>query len=295
MPNRPAVSKYDDLNRECRNIVDGRENFDGFHLDFARSIGQNFELSHVISFGSQTESASYSLAPRYYSKNFVLDGKLSPGPLFFNGDVQGRLHFPFYRRGTTKATLRLTGVVPKPSPKPTQAQMSVEADVRGPDYTAQVKWHSQGIWEAAYTQSVTRGCALGLMGYFDERSGVSMLTGSLRYKWNEPGGERVVVASAGPGQLTASYTQTSKDLRKAWTAEVQMVKPEGHPSWEAVYTAGYSYRLFQGSVKGRVDSNLCVSAILEERVLEPVSLLICGDMNYKKDIYKVGFGFSFHF
>lgn len=295
MAELPSVGKYEDLNKESKNIVEGRENFDGFHLEFSRMLSRNFELAHFISFGSQTEPASYQMAPRYFSQGFLLDGKLSPGPLFFNGDVQGRIHIPLSRNPKRRTTLRLTGVVPKPSNKPVNSQLSVELDVRGSDYTGQFRWHNSGIWDAAYSQSVHKNCALGVMGYFDERQGTSLVTGSLRYHWEESNARRIVTGSVGDGHFSASYTQVSPDQRKTWTTEAQFVRPQGHPSWEAAWTGGFEYMLTHARVKARVDSNLCASCLLEETVLQPISLMICGDMNYKKDVYKVGFGFSFRF
>ncbi len=140
---------------------------------------------------------------------------------------------------------------------------------------------------------MTQGISVGVMGFFDQRIGRTDLSAALRAVFNDK--KNIVTASwASYGQLTASYTQVSEEGRKSWCTEIELVKPEGHDIWEAVYSAGYSYNLLQSRVRGRVDSNWCCSAILEEKVLESVSLTICGDMNYKKDLYKVGFGFSFH-
>jgi len=303
-PPLPNPGKFDDLSRESKGILDARDNFDGFSLDVSRTVTPNFDLAHSIHFGSQTEPPAYTFVTRYFSKKGVLlDGKLSPGPLLLDGTLQGRVQFPLWtwgktdekgqRHTTSKLSLHLIGAVGKPSPKPIPPQFSVDVDLKGLDFQTQFKWHNPGICELSYVQSVHRNVALGLHGLWDSRMGRTDLTGVARVAWN--GRRNIVTASvASYGHLTSSYTQVMEDGRKSWSTDMQLIHLEDHGIWEAVYSAGYSYNLIQSRVRGRVDSNWCCSAILEEKVLDNVTLIICGDMNYSKDIYKVGFGFSFH-
>jgi mitochondrial import receptor subunit TOM40 len=300
----PYPGKFDDLSKESKGILDSRENFDGFNFDVSRTITANFDMTHAIHFGSQTEPPSYNFMTRYFSPSgMFLDGKLSPGPMLLNGTVQGRIAFPlktWYRTGPggrskpiSKLSLRLTGVVGKPSAKPIPPQFNMELDMKGSDYQAQFKWHNPGMYELSYAQSVLPNVALGLHGLFDSRMGRTELTAAGRVAWNER--KCIATASlASYGHLTGSYTQVMEDGRKSWSTDMQLIHLEDHGVWEAVYSAGYAYNLLQSRVRGRVDSNWCCSAILEEKVLDTVTLLICGDMNYAKDVYKVGFGFSFH-
>jgi hypothetical protein len=300
----PYPGKFDHLSKESKGILDTRENFDGFSFDVTRSVTANFDMTHAINFGSQTAAPSYNFMPRFFhSSGMFLDGKLSPGPLLLNGTVQGRVQFPvktWYRSGPdgrskpiSKLALGLTGIVGKPSAKPIPPQFHVELDMKGTDYQAQFKWLNQGTYELAYVQSVHPNVAVGVQGVFESAMGRTELTGAARVAWN--GRKNIATMSlASFGHLTGSYTQIMEGGRKSWSTEMQLIRLEDHGVWEAVYSAGYSYNLLQSRVRGRFDSNWCCSAILEEKVIDSVTLMICGDMNYAKDEYKVGFGFSFH-
>ena len=53
-------------------ILDSRENLDGFNFDVSRTITANFDMTHAIHFGSQTEPPSYNFMTRYFSPSGVL-------------------------------------------------------------------------------------------------------------------------------------------------------------------------------------------------------------------------------
>lgn len=74
--------------------------------------------------------------------------------------------------------------------------------------------------------------------------------------------------------------------------DMQFVKPEGQDNWESIWSAGYQFNLLSGTLKARIDSNFRASMFLEERINQLVSVMLCSDMDYKKDAYRIGFGFS---
>jgi len=295
--------RFEDLNKEARNILEPKDNFDGLRVDWSRNVSQQFQIVHLLGFGSVMEDPNYGFAVTYARrKGHMLSGRWHPG----KGAVQGRIHWPLvsspnWGRVLVKATAMASG-------KPGMSQLSLETEYRGKDCTAQVKWHTGNIWELGYTQRIAPSLSVAVLGVYDHLPGRTELSGGLRYERKHKNFDSVWACSVpvptklqlnpfageGNGYLVGSCTIVGAGRRKIWTAEMQFAKPEGHDRWETAFAAGYEYRFISSIVKAKIDSNWRCSCILQETLNPIMSLQFCSDMDYAQDKYRIGLGFSLH-
>jgi len=289
-PDLNNPGKFEHLDDHAKDILETRENFDGFRMDYTRQVSSSFGLSHLISFGSTSEQANYSLQATYYKRGLHLSARLYPSTF----TVQGRAVKSWTQACKTKnnkrynrsLTLKMTA---KASNQPDGSQATFEGDCKLKDGTYQIKLHAPSTVEVSFVQSITKTVAAGMHAFYDHILGKSEWITALKYKL----GKAVWTASYGSfGHLTFGYSQ--KMANKTWATEMQFLRPEGQDVWESVWTVGYQYELTTSTLKGRFDSNWKLSALLEEKMNPLISFLFCGDMDYLKDTYRIGFGVSIH-
>jgi len=52
--------KYEEVNREAKEVLGTHDVFDGFHVDIQRGLSPNFSVTHSFALGSQTEPPTYN-------------------------------------------------------------------------------------------------------------------------------------------------------------------------------------------------------------------------------------------
>lgn len=274
----PNPRSFDNLFFASQQVLDGRDLFDGLLIVLTRLVYENFDLAHTIQFGSSMDPPGYALAAAYRAKGTSLIGKFFPA----TGTVHGRIQQMLWKILTVR-------LIAKSSFQPGQSQLNAEVDLKWKDCAAQLKYHNMQVVEMSYTQSITRGIQAGILGFYDMVTRNSGWKSGLGFasKWGQ-----WAISYASVGNFMVSFTQTGSRKRQVLSTDMEFTKLEGQDVWEAIWSAGYMYNLFGSTVKGKVDSRLRASVFLEERVNDAISILMCADVDYLKDSYKIGFGMS---
>lgn len=63
-------------------------------------------------------------------------------------------------------------------------------------------------------------------------------------------------------------------------------------STEAVTSIAYDHLLNQYRIRGRIDTNLCTAAYLEEKISAGLTLVLSAELDHRKKDYKFGFGLT---
>ncbi|KAL6063880.1 hypothetical protein QOT17_011191 [Balamuthia mandrillaris] len=316
LPILPRPKKFETYDSESRMVLDTRDNFDGVRMDFTLQRA-SFQLGNMFQFASMKDPPSYSLVASNVSGPIFLQGKWSPSEQAVDARLLASKKFNENKRKTWELGLK---VFAKASKKPGQSFASVEAELKAPLSTLDVKWHPGGGWESSFMQTITRQLSAGtfffLIVYFTslhfsffallltKKQGVggftnlkqTQLTGVARYRLAD---QSIWTGSiATDSMLSTNYTVCSSrnKQKKQFSVEMRVFKPEGAESWQATTSAGYSYQFWRAQLKGRLDTNWRASMLLEEQIeLSPGAIIgasFCADMDYLKDLYKVGVGLA---
>ncbi|KAM1084961.1 hypothetical protein ACFX13_010965 [Malus domestica] len=92
---------------------------------------------------------------------------------------------------------------------------------------------------------------------------------------------------ASTGMLALSYVQKVSD--KVSLASDLMYN---HMSRDVTASVGYDYVFRQSRVRGKIDSNGCTAAYLEERLNTGLKFILSAEIDHKKKDYKLGCGIT---
>ncbi|KAI7755316.1 hypothetical protein M8C21_030162 [Ambrosia artemisiifolia] len=92
---------------------------------------------------------------------------------------------------------------------------------------------------------------------------------------------------ANTGNVALSYVQKVSE-------KVSLVSDlmYNHISRDVIASFGYDYILRQCRVRGKIDSNGCTSAFVEESLNEGLKFVLSAELDHKKKDYRFGFGFT---
>ncbi|CAI7896054.1 unnamed protein product [Closterium sp. NIES-54] len=256
--------------------------FEGLRFDFNKPLNQSFSLSHSVLMGSAevpSQSGGILKVPHssYEFGANVLDAK----KMLIGRMADGRLSARVSYQVTDSVALKVNAQIVN---EPHFSQGMFQLDYKGSDYQWQAQAGNNAFYGVNYIQSVTPTLSLGGEAFWlghQRRSGLGIAG---RYNTDK------VVATAqvaSTGVVSMTYVQRVSD-KVALAADFL----HNWNSKESATSVGYDYILRQCRLRGRLDTNGCVAAYLEERLNLGVNLLFSAEVDHWKKDYKFGFGMS---
>ncbi|GAA0158034.1 primary active transporter [Lithospermum erythrorhizon] len=253
--------------------------FEEIHREALR-LNQRFSLSHSVFMGpteipsQSTETIKVPTAHYEFGANFIDPKLMLLGRIMTDGRLSARLKCDLAENLTMKANAQLTN-------EPHMSQGMFNFDYKGSDYRAQLQLGNGGLVGASYIQSVTPNLSLGGEIFWagqQRKSGISYAARSLQVTTGQ-------VAST--GMVALSYVQ--KVSEKVSLASNFMYN---YMSGDVTSSFGYDYILRQCRLRGKIDSNGCVAAFLEERLNMGLNFILSAELDHRKKDYKFGFGLT---
>ncbi|KAG6503134.1 hypothetical protein ZIOFF_035424 [Zingiber officinale] len=286
----PCPVPYEELQREALMSLKP-ELFEGLRFDFMKMLNQRFALSHSVYMGSMEVPSQSSDVIKVPSSHYefganFLDPKLMLiGRVLTDGRMNARVKCDLTDNLALKIHAQLTN-------EPHFSQGMFQFDYKGKDYRSQFQIGNNAFYGANYIQSVSPHLSLGgeifWIGH-QRKSGVGFAGRYNTDKMTVTGYfDQVATAQvASTGIVGLSYVQ--KVSEKVSLASDFMYN---QMSRDVTSTFGYDYILRQCRLRGKIDTNGVVGALLEERLNMGVTLLLSAEIDHGKKDYKFGFGLT---
>ncbi|CAM0880946.1 unnamed protein product [Alopecurus aequalis] len=280
--NLPLPLPYEEIQREAYMSL-RPELFEGFRFDYTKMLGQYFALSHNVSMGSlempsqgpeviKVPTKSYEFGANFFDPTMMLIGRISQ-----DGRLNARVKYDLTSNLCLKINAQLVS-------EPDYSQGVLSFDYKGKDFRSACQFGNNGFYGGNYIQSVTKNLSLGTEAFWlgeQRKSGVGFVA---RYDTKK------MVATgqiASTGVVSLGYVQ--KVNEKVSLATDFMYN---HMSKDVTASVGYDYVLRQSRLRGKVDTNGAVSALLEERLIPGLNLVLSAEVDHWKKDYKFGFGLT---
>uniref|UniRef100_K3XS98 Uncharacterized protein n=1 Tax=Setaria italica TaxID=4555 RepID=K3XS98_SETIT len=198
-----------------------------------------------------------------FGANFINPRMMLMGRVSHEGRENIRVKYDITDNLAVKINAQLTS-------EPHYSQGMFNFDYKGKDFRTQIQIGNNAFYGANYIQSVTKNLSLGTEAFWlgqQRKSGVGVVARYDTKKWVATG------QIATTGMVALSYVQ--KVSEKDVTA-----------------TFGYDYILRQCRLRGKLDTNGVISALLEERLTPGVTFQLSAEIDHWKKDYKFGFGMA---
>ncbi|KAM2333002.1 hypothetical protein ACFXTH_010757 [Malus domestica] len=268
--NLPCPITYEEIHHEA--IMSLRPQlFEGMRFDFFKRLDHKFSLSHSFSMGPVTiprQSAEILKVPTAnyeFGANFIDHPKLMlVGRVLTDGRLNARVKYDLTNNLTLKTNAQLTN-------EPHMSNAMVNLDYKGSDYRSQITLVTPhfSLGGEVFWASQHRKSGIGYAARFNTEKMVA--TGQV----------------ASTGMLALSYVQKVSD--KVSLASDLMYN---HMSRDVTASVGYDYVFRQSRVRGKIDSNGCTAAYLEERLNTGLKFILSAEIDHKKKDYKLGCGIT---
>nr|XP_043636428.1 mitochondrial import receptor subunit TOM40-1-like [Erigeron canadensis] len=278
----PCPIPYEEIHREAMMSLKP-EHFEGMRFDFTKVLNQRFSLSHSIAMGpmevpsQSAETFKIPTANYEFGANFIDPKLMLFGRILTDGRLSARVKCDLSENLTMKANAQLTN-------EPHMSHGMFNFDYKGTDYRGQMQLGNGGLVGASYIQSVTPHLSLGGEVFWAGQHRKSGLGYAARYST-----DKMVTSGqiASTGMVALSYVQ--KVSEKVSLATDLMYN---YMSRDVTASCGYDYVLRQCRLRGKIDSNGCASAFLEERLNMGLNFLVSAEIDHRKKDYKFGFGLT---
>ncbi|EFJ15593.1 hypothetical protein SELMODRAFT_403082 [Selaginella moellendorffii] len=280
--NLPCPVKYEEIQREVSMALKP-DLFEGLRFDFNRPLNEVFSLSHSVLMGSievpqqspqivKVPSAHYEFGANFLSPRLFLVGRV-----LTDGRLNARVKADFTENFSMRLNAQLTN-------EPHFSQGMFQFDYKGKDYQTQFQFGNRAFYGANYIQSITPSLALGGEVFWVGHQRKSGLGLAARYS-----NDKVIATGqvATTGMVSLTYVQRVSQKVNLATDFLYNALTK-----EAITSIGYDYILRQSRVRGRLDTNGCVAAFLEERLNVGVTFLLSAEIDHWKKDYKFGFGLT---
>ncbi|KAL5542918.1 hypothetical protein UlMin_010628 [Ulmus minor] len=278
----PCPIPYEEIHREALMSLKP-EMFEGMRFDFTKGLNQKFSLSHSVSMGPMeipSQSAETIKIPHSnyeFGANFIDPKLMLFGRVLTDGRLSARVKCDLTDNLILKANSTLTN-------EPHMSHGMVNFDYKGRDYRSQFQFGNGALFGASYIQSVTQHLSLGGEVFWAGQHRKSGIGYAARYNTDK------MVATgqvASTGMIALSYVQ--KVSEKVSLASDFMYN---YNTRDVSASFGYDYILRQCRLRGKIDSNGCVGAFLEERLNMGLNFILSAELDHKKKDYKFGFGLT---
>uniref|UniRef100_A0A0E0C0N6 Mitochondrial import receptor subunit TOM40-1 n=2 Tax=Oryza meridionalis TaxID=40149 RepID=A0A0E0C0N6_9ORYZ len=278
--NLPCPVPYEEIQREAFMSLKP-DVFEGLRFDFTKMLNPFFGLSHSVSMGSmelpsqgadviKVPTSNYEFGANFMDPKMMLIGRVS-----HDGRVTARVKCDLLENLCLKINAQLTN-------EPHYSQGMFSFDYKGKDFRSQFQLGNNAFYGGNYIQSVTKNLSLGTEAFWlgqQRKSGVGFVA---RYDTKK------MVATgqiATTGLVSLSYVQ--KVSEKVSLASDFMYN---HMAKDVTASFGYDYMLRQCRLRGKIDTNGVVFALLEERLTPGVNFILSAELDHWKKDYKFGFG-----
>ncbi|KAH9626226.1 hypothetical protein KSS87_000105 [Heliosperma pusillum] len=280
--NLPCPIPYEEIHREALMSLKP-DVFEGARFDYNKALSPKFFLSHSVSMGpmevpSQSPetlkipTSNYEFGANYVDPQLMLIGRIS-----HEGRLSARLKYDLLDDLTLKGNGQLTS-------EPHMSHAMGTLDYKGADYRAQFQFGGGALLGANYIQSVTPNLSLGGELFYAGQHRKSGVGYAARYS-----NDKMVATGqvASTGMVALSYVQKASEKVSLATEFMY-----NYLSRDVTASVGYDAILRQARVRGKIDSNGCATAFLEERLSPGLGFLISAELDHWKKDYKFGFGMN---
>ncbi|KAM7261648.1 hypothetical protein ACFE04_020725 [Oxalis oulophora] len=280
--NLPCPIAYEEIHREAYMSLKP-ELFEGLRFDFTKGLNQKFSLSHGVSMGpteipSQSAetikipTSNYEFGANYIDPQMMLIGRLTT-----DGRLMARVKYDLTDNLILKANAQLTN-------EPHMSNGMLNFDYKGKDSRSQFQLGNGSLFGASYIQSVTPHLSLGGEVFWAGQHRKSGVGYAARYE-----NDKMVATGqvASTGMVMMNYVQKVSEKVSLATDFAY-----NYMTRDVTASMGYDYILRQSRVRGKIDSNGCTAAYLEERLNMGLNFLLSAEIDHKKKDYKFGFGLT---
>ncbi|CAL5333890.1 unnamed protein product [Camellia sinensis] len=304
--NLPCPIPYEEINREALMSLKP-ELFEGMRFDFTKGLNQRFSLSHSVFMGPTEIPSQSSETIKIPTAHYEFGANFIDPKILTDGRLNARLKCDLSENLALKANAQLTN-------EPHMSQGMFNFDYKGKDYRTQFQIGNGALFGANYMQSVTPHLSLGGEVFWAGQYRKSGIGYAARYNTDK------MVATgqvASTGMVAMSYVQ--KVSEKVSLASEFMYN---YMSRDVTASVGYDYILRQYKepedlcpapeylvtvclgllhglsvecscrLRGKIDSNGCTSAFLEERLNMGLNFILSAEIDHRKKDYKFGFGLT---
>eukprot|EP00033_Pygsuia_biforma_P002220 GCRY01002460.1.p1 GENE.GCRY01002460.1~~GCRY01002460.1.p1 ORF type:complete len:331 (-),score=47.03 GCRY01002460.1:558-1490(-) len=273
--NLPAPVKLNDLNKECRATHLVGETFEGLKVDFAKTLSENFTITHSLSLGERAAPSTYNFGAHYNGQKFSISSRMDK-----DGNLTARLI------GQLSNNVLAHGMAQMSPDTQRVDSGSIEIDVHGNSSNAQIKMNrgDENLTTLTFMQSITEKLQLGLEGLYEHDRMFSALRFGARYQTPQ---YAATATYASYGMLSLSYTHAVSQ-KVSLASELNF----NTRNRESVCGIGYKFDLRQACVRGMVDSTGKVSCLLEEKLAPGVSLNLSGEIDHSTKDARFGIGLT---
>ncbi|XWS63269.1 hypothetical protein CRYUN_Cryun06bG0080700 [Craigia yunnanensis] len=280
--NLPCPIPFEELHREALMSLKP-ETFEGMRFDFTKGLNQKFSLSHSVFMGpteipsQSAETIKIPTSHYEFGANFIDPNLMLIGRVLTDGRLNARVKWDLTDNLTVKANAQLTN-------EPHMSHGMVNFDYKGKDYRSQFQMGNGALFGASYIQSVTPHLSLGGEIFWAGQHRKSGIGYAARYETDK----MVAVGQvASTGMVALSYVQ--KVSEKVSLASDFMYN---YMTRDVTASIGYDYILRQCRLRGKIDSNGCTAAYLEERLNMGLNFILSAEIDHRKKDYKFGFGLT---
>lgn len=283
------VGVFEDLHKKCKEIFP--QVFEGGKLIINKGLSNHFQIAHTLTMSS-LQPSGYKFGCTYVgNKQYtpteaypVLMGEIDP-----SGNLNANIIHSFTRQ------LRCKFVAQIQNHKWVATQ--VTSDFRGEDFTASFTLgnpdlvNDSGVAVLQYLQKVSKRVAIGSellcqRGATIPGGQISIYTLAGRYSADDWQLSGSLVPAMG-GVHLCYYHRANESLQVGVELEGSL------RTQECTATLGYQLELAKANMtfKGQLDSNFCVGAVLEKKLLPlPFTFALSGFCNHVKGAYRFGIG-----
>ncbi|KAJ0037680.1 hypothetical protein Pint_23257 [Pistacia integerrima] len=281
--NLPCPIPYEEIHREALMSLKP-ELFEGLRFDFTKGLNQKFSLSHSVFMGpievpshQTTDALKVPTAHYEFGANYIDPKLMLIGRVLTDGRLSARVKCDLTDNLSLKANAQLTN-------EDHMSHGMINFDYKGKDYRSQFQFGNGALLGASYIQSVTPRLSLGGEVFWAGQHRKSGIGYAGRYETDK------MVATgqvASTGMVALSYVQ--KLSEKVSLASDFMYN---YMSRDVTASVGYDYILRQCRLRGKIDSNGCTAAYLEERLNMGLNFILSAEIDHRKKDYKFGFGLT---
>ncbi|XVE92963.1 hypothetical protein REPUB_Repub01dG0149200 [Reevesia pubescens] len=280
--NLPCPIPFEELHREALMSLKP-ETFEGLRFDFTKGLNQKFSLSHSVFMGpteipsQSAETIKIPTSHYEFGANFIDPNLMLIGRVLTDGRLNARVKWDLTDNLTVKSNAQLSN-------EPHMSHGTFNFDYKGKDYRSQFQMGNASFFGASYIQSVTPHLSLGGEVFWVGQHRKSGIGYAARYETDK------MIATgqvASTGIVALSYVQRVSE--KVSLASDFMYN---YMTRDVTASVGYDYILRQCRLRGKIDSNGCTTAYLEERLNMGLNFILSAEIDHKKKDNKFGFGLT---
>ncbi|OLL22362.1 Mitochondrial import receptor subunit TOM40 [Neolecta irregularis DAH-3] len=289
----------EDISKEVtRNVFLNMSAFTGFKASISKSYSNNFHLSHQWAM-DQKALPPYGFTALYAQDNLFMQGMMDNTKSFqgilsvnLKPGHQTKIQAQFNNDGESEPVLHIAHDV---------TNSSSSASIKLVNFSI-LDRRTTGVVTASYLQSITPKLALGMEGTWARQSTdvPDDFIPTFFAKYSTPSSIFAGQFSPKGGAAMTFWKRISErveagvefQLAARNAAGSGMMMMMGPPKIEGITTVGVKYEYRQACYRAQVDSNGKIGAFFERRILPPLGIQMCAEVDHIKNASKFGVGFS---